>query len=319
MIPGNGFSTTAQYSAFLSPDDRVRTSLLVDYEMGGVAIGDPSQGLQVQVWEARVNAGTIEARPESGGAWTPVTSDAGITEIALAFDQNMRPAVAYLASGVAKFYWYDSVAAAYVTTTYAGATSPVVTMDDKRPLQVGLNDVLLFYLRDGRVRHRLQRDRFAVEYDMAATPVGATRITRWGFNEGRRVQLEFGNDPAATPPSVGYGCFYVDMVQDLMYVVDGTTVLPFLTTGRRTGLWRSGKLIRPTHESFAWLQVNGPGSLSVTVRVYCDGALVNQLSVTSRNPVRLKAMRGRIWEIEAEGQGNITQIRMAASVEELQG
>lgn len=316
-MPGNVLSDAPAAADFLPPDDRVRGSLLVDYEMGGAAIGDPSQGLRVQAWEGRVDAGAIQVRPDGSGSWSTVTNDTGITEIAIAFDQNMRPTVAYVAGGVAKMHWYDPVAAAYVTVSYGAVTSPVVTLDDKRPLQIGLNDVLLFYLSGGRVKHRRQRDRFTIEYDLADVPAGSTRITRWGMNEVNRVQLEFGGDPEPGAPPVGLGCFYVDMVQDLMYVVDGVDVLPFMTTGRRAGLWRSGKLIRQTHESFAWLKVNGPGALSVTVRVYCDEAIVNTVSVTGRNPVRIKSMRGRIWEVEAEGQGNVTSIVLAASAEEL--
>ena len=35
-------------------------------------------------------------------------------------------------------------------------------MDDKREREVGLNDVVLFYLLDGRVIMRRQRDRYSI-------------------------------------------------------------------------------------------------------------------------------------------------------------
>ena len=189
-MPLNIMIDTKAPATFLSPDDRVRSSLLVDYELGGVALGDPTQGLQVRVWEARLSAGFIEVRPESGGAWTPVTGGADITEISLAFDQNMRPTVAYMDGGVAKHYWYNALTASFTTSEYPGATSPVVTMDDKRDWESAANDVLLFYFLDGRVIHRLQRDRFATAYDVGAVPDGVSRIYRWGMTEVGRVQLE---------------------------------------------------------------------------------------------------------------------------------
>lgn len=192
-MPANIFSSVSVPGNFLAPDDRVRTDLTIDYELGGIAIGDPSQGLQVQVWETRLNAGSIQVSIEDAESWTTVTSDTGITEISLAFDQNMRPAAAYVAAGVVKLYWYDANAAAFVTTTYAGASSPVVMLDDKRPMEIDLSDILLFYVRAGRVYHRRQRDRYSVEYDLAAMPSGTTRVRRAGMTDANRIQLELGN------------------------------------------------------------------------------------------------------------------------------
>lgn len=317
-MPANTLSPLPAASAFLEPDDRVRTSLLVDYEMGGADIGDPSQGLQVKAWEARVSAGTIQVRPDGSGAWTNVVSDTGITEIALAFDQNMRPTVAYVAGGAAKLYWYDAVTAAYVTTTYAGASSPVVTMDDKRDMQVGLNDVLLFYLHSGRVKHRRQRDRYTIEYDLADVPLGKTRITRWGFTAGKRIQLEFGNDPEPVVIEAGsIGTFYTDLRTDTLYAVDGTDVVPFFDTGKRVGLWRSGKFVLRAQPSFAWARINGPGSIDATLRLLADGVEVYEVNITDRDPVRLPAVRGQIWEVEIEGEGIVTSLSLASSAAEL--
>lgn len=190
-MPLNILSPDPITGAFLPPDDRIRTSLLVDYELGGVAIGDPSQGLEVQIWEARVSGNTIQIRPEGSGAWTDIVSGASITEITLAFDQSMRPSITFVDSGVASFYWYDADTVNYVTSTFPGATSPVCCMDDKRTMEVGTNDVLLFYLRDGRVMHRRQRDRYLIEYDLAAVPDRAGRIRRWGMHNALRIMLEF--------------------------------------------------------------------------------------------------------------------------------
>lgn len=318
-MPANTLSSLPAYSAFLAPDDRVRASLLVDYEMGGVDIGDPSQGLQVKAWEARVDSDNIQVRPDGAGAWTTVTSDVGITEMALAFDQNMRPTVAYVAGGVAKMYWYDATAASYVTTTYPGAASPVVTMDDKRPMQVGLNDVLLFYLQGGRVKHRRQRDRFTIEYDLADVPTGMTRIARWGFTEGKRVQLEFstGVEPASGGGADQIGAFYTDLLTDTLYAVDGTDIVPFISTGLRTAVWRSKKFVLPSAPTHAWGRVNGLLTGTVIVRLYGDGILVDTTTVDSRTPFRIPAKRARAWEIEIESTSQISSVTIASSTAEL--
>lgn len=318
-MPGNVLSDAPAAADFLPPDDRVRGSLLVDYEMGGAAIGDPSQGLRVQAWEGRVDAGAIQVRPDGSGSWSTVTNDTGITEIAIAFDQNMRPTVAYVAGGVAKMYWYDPVAAAYVTVSYGTVTSPVVTLDDKRPLQVGLNDVLLFYLSGGRVKHRRQRDRFTIEYDLADVPAGSTRITRWGMNEVNRVQLEFGGDPEPGAPAEGavIGTLYTDLRTDTLYAVDGLEVAPLIASGVRMGTWRSGKFTFRSHPHFAWLRLAGPAGNTATVRIYGDGALISSQVVQTQEPVRLPAHRARLWEVEVEGTKRLTSIVVATSAEVL--
>lgn len=190
-MPENIFSDPPVPAAFLPPDDRFRSDPLIDYELGGIAIGDPSQGLQVQVWECRVAAGMIQVRVEGVGLWTDVISDVGITEVSLAFDQNMRPTVSYMAGGACKLYWYDADIPGFTTSTFAGGSSPVVMMDDKRAMEIGLNDILLFYVRGDRVIHRLQRDRFLIEYDLAPVPAGSTRIQRAGMTVANRVQVEF--------------------------------------------------------------------------------------------------------------------------------
>ncbi|TXH55300.1 MAG: hypothetical protein E6Q97_09080 [Desulfurellales bacterium] len=321
-MPANTLSPLPTYSAFLAPDDRVRASLLVDYEMGGADIGDPSQGLQVKAWEARVDGSDIQVRPDGAGAWTTVTSDSGVTEIALAFDQNMRPTIAYVAGGVAKLYWYDATAAAYVTTSFPGAESPVVTMDDKRDMQVGLNDVLLFYLQDGRVKHRRQRDRYTIEYDLEDVPTGMTRIARWGFTEGKRVQLEFSTGVASVASGEGQlGTFYTDLRTDTLYAVDGTDIIPFIdsTEPPRTAVWRSKKFIIPGSPVTAWGRVNGPLTDDVTVRLYGDGALISTDTVATRTPFRIPAKRARAWEIEVESTSQVSSVVIATSSEELTG
>lgn len=317
-MPANTLSSLPAYSAFLAPDDRVRASLLVDYEMGGADIGDPSQGLQVKAWEARVDGNNIQVRPDGAGAWTTVTSDTSITELALAFDQNMRPTVAYVAGGTAKMYWYDAVAAAYVTTSYPGATSPVVTMDDKRDMQIGLNDVLLFYLQGGRVKHRRQRDRYTIEYDLADVPTGMTRIARWGFTEGKRIQLEFST--GAAPVASGadqIGTFYTDLRTDTLYAVEGEDIVPFLDTGLRTGVWRSRKFVLPSAPSYAWGRINGLLTGNVTVRLYGDGVLISTDTISARTPFRIPARRARLWEIEIESTSQVSSVTIASSTEEL--
>lgn len=114
-----------------------------------------------------------------------------------------------------------------------------------------------------------------------------------------------------------YGCFYNDLTTDTLYAVSGTDVVPFFSTDYRTGRWKSSKVLQAAHGTFAWCKVNGPGSISATVRVTVDGVLVFQKTITARAPVRFPPVRGRLWEVEVVGTGRVTSVMLAGSPEEI--
>ena len=196
-IPENRSSTIPQPSDFLPPDDRDR-ALDEDYEAGPIAISDVSQGIRYQVWHLTYSDPDFTLTPETFGA--PVTSPdlpavAGVTQCSIGFDQNANIAIAYTAGGVASLYWYDTGQGQYTTTpSIAGAISPTLTMDDKRPRQTTSNDILLFYTKlistnpDTWVLHyRQQRENYSVERIFAgpAWPF----VWKCGMNNALRVQV----------------------------------------------------------------------------------------------------------------------------------
>lgn len=164
MLPQNTLSTEPVPAVF-EGGRALTVSNILDYELGGVGINDPSQGLQVQTWRARIIDDT-EIVLDSGTV-TPFTLITGIniTEVSFSFDRNMNPAVAYVEDGVPKLYWYDSVLAGMTTTEYPNIITPRLTHDDKRELQSIISDVIFAYIRDGALYYRQQRDRYSVEID----------------------------------------------------------------------------------------------------------------------------------------------------------
>jgi hypothetical protein len=172
MMPGNQISLTVQYAQFLPPDNVVPATDMIAYQEGGIALNDPSMGMQVQLW-------TLQAIP-TGGVSDPVDivisspsaspqillSLIGITSVSLAFDQNMQPAVAFTQSGHAKLWWYDATIPGYTTLDFGiDATSPRVTLDDKRLLEIGIGStsIILGYIRNDNLYMRSQSDRFITE------------------------------------------------------------------------------------------------------------------------------------------------------------
>lgn len=195
-LPLNALSTPAYPAELLFPDNVSRTDRKVDYERGGIGLNDPSQGLNYQNWRLRIDGNQVLVSVEPyESVETLLFTAAGITEASLAFDQNMRPAVAYIQAGQAKLYWYDSFLAAQTTTTLAaGITSVYLTMDDKRSVatQTNTNDILLFYCQAGQLFYCQQRERFAVNRFLANNTFGGAYILHAGMNAKNRVQIELG-------------------------------------------------------------------------------------------------------------------------------
>ena len=202
-IPDDQLSSAVQPAgAFLWGRGNPGLSATNDFEYGGIALNDASQGHEVQEWNTRVSEdGTQIITGAPSVADTVLYTGAEITEVSCSFDQNMRPAFAFVEAGAAKFEWYDSqIAARTLTILPVDVISPKVTLDDKRASQVAASDVLLFYVRGSSLYMQRQRDRYEVEYLMGAIPEGHDYLAIAGMNTALRLVFEFWNfDPANLP------------------------------------------------------------------------------------------------------------------------
>lgn len=194
MMPANAASAVAVPDNFRPPDGD-RTSNVEDYERGGIAINDPSQGLDVQVWRCHLNSGgtAVVLTPESGSPVT-VISIVGITELAFAFDVNMRPTIAYMHAQTMYLRWYDGTLPGFATTTIGtvagGYRSPRLTLDDKRLRQGQNADVIFAYLKDDSLRYRQQRERYQTERTLRTGLPLTTKLRNLGMTRGLRLQFE---------------------------------------------------------------------------------------------------------------------------------
>lgn len=166
MFSGNTLSVSAVPAAFIYPDN-LTPSPQYSWQLGGIGIGDASQGLQVQPWYLQIE-NTSDA-VLSSATQPPVTlfSIVNLESVSLAFDSNMNPAVAYVSQGNAYLWWYDATIPGYtIIILPSGATFPQATLDDKRAfsLQAGLSDIIVSYINTNNLYFRMQRDRFLIEY-----------------------------------------------------------------------------------------------------------------------------------------------------------
>ena len=194
MIPDQVLSTDPIGGLFLPPrGNRGSLDLLIDYERGGTDIGDATDGLQVKDWTGQYIGNNVVL---SAPAVAPVTvlTVPGITELAFTFDQQMRVFVAYMVGANGFFYWFDTVGSAYTTTALpGGSVSPRCSLDDKRQLQTSTSDIILAYVRAGRLRFLAQRDRYDTEYDLG--PVPGQVLSQCGMSDVNRFQFLMKPEP----------------------------------------------------------------------------------------------------------------------------
>ena len=204
MIPDNpliyDIDSTNKFlvAPFQYPDNISSSSELVDYEMGGLAIQNPSKGLRYQMWKGWWDStdSTAYLEPEDTGIAIPIHTASNVEEFCFTFDQNMRWSTACRFSGdTVEHRWYDTSVAAYVTTTYPSITSVRLALDDKRDMQVQLGgtDMIMTYISGGQVKWRIQRDRFLTEYIHPGPAISESfRISHFGMSTKNRLQWRIG-------------------------------------------------------------------------------------------------------------------------------
>lgn len=192
MMPDNELSSESVPDRFFGARS-LGVTKTIDYEDGGVALQDASEGLLYQRWRARLfDAGRDESRVMLSAPNTPefeAYAAPGITEISFTFDRNMSVAMAFVQGGTAKLWWFDSLASSMVVTDIgASVASPRVAHDDKRDFASSWSDVILAYVRDNNLYYRQQRDRYLTERLLAE---GVRPLIKIGMGRGLRMQFMY--------------------------------------------------------------------------------------------------------------------------------
>src|SRR5690606_36529182 len=190
-LPQNQLSSEPVPGYFLGARAQVFPDY-IDYADGGVGIQDPSLGLNYQTWTAEIVEDIVEDRIVLSAPTYPATTvytGDDITEVSLAFDQNMNPVIAFVEACVSKLYWYDTLAGEQVVTEIPGnVTHPRVALDDTRQFNIVNSDIILAYIKDGALCYRQQRDRFEVERQLSSGPWIA--LVRIGMGSTLRFQFQ---------------------------------------------------------------------------------------------------------------------------------
>lgn len=192
MLPDGVLSTVSQPASFLSPRDAPPVPL-VDYELGGIGLSDPSQGLMVKSWRMRWEEGQFILDALATAPQNVLVRD-GVTEFSFTFDQNMKLFITFVDATGPHYYWYDATVGDYrIVALGSGVITPKCSLDDKRVNQLSRSDIILAYIKDGNLYYRQQRDRFDTEYLLAELVGGYLR--RVGMNNIWRFQFDIGQTP----------------------------------------------------------------------------------------------------------------------------
>lgn len=115
-----------------------------------------------------------------------------------------------------------------------------------------------------------------------------------------------------------------DEYTDSLYMVIGSNIVkwdsPNGTAPRYT--WQSKVFALPQYHNFGVAQVvagsYSAGGNAINFKLYADGVLREDVTVTSRDPFRLAGgYRGRDWQIEISGIDNIQEVNLATVPQEL--
>lgn len=198
MIPENRRSSEVISGSFEGARDKAYVGSLVDYEDGGIAIQDPSKGLRFQTWKAFRRVGMVNGSElhsvvveDEKGETAVLYQGFPITELSFTFDQNMYATLAFVEGGQAKLRWFNPLVPGVVVIDLdADVTHPRVSLDDKHPLGLPSSDVILAYQKNDKGLYvRAQRDRYEVEYELAAEAPG--ELFKIGLNVRNRMQFAF--------------------------------------------------------------------------------------------------------------------------------
>jgi len=179
-------------SAFAGARDLAITRSL-DFEDGGIAIQNPSGGLNKQIWQARLfhsgeKQSVVEMQAETVDSFI-AWQQPYLEEFSFSFDQNMQPVFAYVQAGQAKLRFFDSVPQAFsIIELEQGAITPRVALDDKRDfLGYAQSDVILAYVLNGHLYRRLGSERYQSTH-LVKADVGNAGLIKIGMNKGLRFQ-----------------------------------------------------------------------------------------------------------------------------------
>lgn len=185
MLPSTNLSSLAITESFRVP---LRYKSDIDYELGGIDFKDTTQGLECCLWTSEYDGSTLTiSTPDVSYV---VITDTGIDHHSFTFDQNMNPCVIFTKGISTYMYWYDPVIGKQTTTLMPVVMEDAqISLDDHRPYFSSNSDIILSYVRDGKLYYRVQRERYLQEHLLHE--VTGNKLTQIGMSTNLRFRWRF--------------------------------------------------------------------------------------------------------------------------------
>lgn len=142
---------------------RAERDQLVDFEQGGIALNDGSQGTNVKLWSG-VYAGGDFVLSAAGVAPTIIWSTPGVIRFGFSFDQNMEPVIAWEDAAGAHVRFFGANHQFDIQDLETGATNVCISADDNRAFNTTNRNVILGYNVGDSLNARVQFESYATPH-----------------------------------------------------------------------------------------------------------------------------------------------------------
>lgn len=186
MLPNNKIKRARKWLGDLhEPRDRKHPNTH-SFCLGGVDIGDTTQGITNYVWQAWTDGAAIYLQRTDSTRPDRVLTDKSITSVSVAFTRDMDLVIAYQ-SGIDSKLWVgrNGSLVGSIVASIRGSKDPMVALDDNRYATDITSDVIFAYIRESVLYCRYQRDRYEVERELQVLD-SDTSLYRIGMGRNER-------------------------------------------------------------------------------------------------------------------------------------
>lgn len=186
MLPNNKIKRARKWLDDLhEPRDRKHPNTR-SFCLGGVDIGDTTQGITDYVWQAWTDGAAVFLQRADSSRPDRVLTDKSITSVSIAFTRNMNLVIAYQA-GVESKLWIGRNGSLFgsVVNSIRGGQDPMVALDDNRYATDITSDVIFAYIKDSMLCCRYQREEYRTEHKLQMLD-SDTNLYRMGMGRDNR-------------------------------------------------------------------------------------------------------------------------------------
>lgn len=165
-------------------------------KVGPLAVGDSQGSINNRYWVCYQDAGNVYLRgavdDTTWSAESLIFAEAEeIEALDFTFDQLGREIIFYQVGTELRLWYFDSLASAFIKRVIdTNAEQPLAGFDLIDDTSDSMSDAHIFYVKQGSILERLQRDRYDVVYDSLVSYAGI-KLKSCGMTAGNKFQVEY--------------------------------------------------------------------------------------------------------------------------------